>query len=634
MALKLTLSRKVLILVAVPLAFELALVICLRGLLYQVEQEKAGEIYARDVSARLNTILRLTLDMMVSTIMIEMTQIHGYTQLDARELPTLRFALGRETTELKALVRNHPEEAKVAELDALYGPIGQYLDNARTSFENGDNLSALKSCAKMKAAQKTVFRNIEGLIAEKQAEERERVLAQRKSKDLLYGLLIYGAALNVNLAILMAFLFNRSTTQRLDILVDNTVRLASSEPLHPPLEGDDELAQLDKTFNKMAKELAAARRKEQDVVDKAVDAEARLRILVESLPIGLAVIDKEGVIRFANSSLKRMFELSSSDLAGKNICTLFRKQEPAQSSDFQSSEQFVSMLIANAKADTWELAGVKSSSVIFPVEISVTDFANNALDQQLVIVTDVTAKREIERVRQEFMAMITHDLRAPLTSVQGFLGLLDANICGELNAKGRKKLEAAEGAMNHLLGLIRDLLDMERCRAGKLTLDKGSFSIVQLIDRAIDNIRLQADSLDIQINRNVVDCQVIADGDRIIQTVTNLLSNALKFSPKDSTITIETKPSENWLEIQITDQGRGIPPDYLDKIFDRFQQVKPSDAKVAGGSGLGLAICKAIVEQHGGEIGVHSSNGQGSTFWFRLPIMATTGSFPKEVKVL
>jgi signal transduction histidine kinase len=154
-----------------------------------------------------------------------------------------------------------------------------------------------------------------------------------------------------------------------------------------------------------------------------------------------------------------------------------------------------------------------------------------------------------------------------------------------------------------------------------LTLDKKPLLFNDLVERAIESIRIQADSLNITVLTNMPYSKVNVDGDRMVQTMVNFLSNALKFSPFGSTIFIAARTQGDWFEVRVRDQGRGIPEEFQDKIFDRFQQVKASDATVAtGGSGLGLAICKAIIEQHGGTVGAESKEGQGSTFWFRVPV--------------
>ncbi len=725
---KLNLSGKILILVAVPLAFELGFVMSLLGLLHRAELEKKREMYARDVSAHLSTTLRMSLDMTLSTMMSEIMRSKGYSYINNRD--QIRSGLENERAELRELVRGKPEETKVAEIDAMSDKINDAFTSTRLAYENGDALSAAKAWGHLQALHHKAFAIIEDLIAKQKVEQQARVLAEGKTREALYQSLVYGAALNVIIAIFLVYLFNRSTTRRLNVLMDNTVRLATGRPLNEPLKGDDELATLDQTFNQMASALAVAARKERAIVDKASDvicasdvndillrvspaservwghssknlenrdlmeliahedrentakiirgikkgsgdetfenrvihkdgrlidtlwsarwsyedktlfcvahditerkqaenalkeAAALIRSVVESLPIGLAIVDKNGVVEFTNPSINRLFDLSPGELVGKSIGLLFTGRRSVSESDYvQKCLQFVQELFAHARDQSWELAGVKSGGQTFPAEVGLTDFESSAGARYLVVVTDVTQRHEIDRLRQEFMAMVGHDLRAPLTSIRGFLDLLGTNICGELNEKGLRKLKAADGAMDSLLTLIKDLLDIERSRAGMLTLDKKSLLFNDLVERAIESIRIQADSLNITILTNMPYSKVNVDGDRMVQTMVNFLSNALKFSPFGSTIFIAGRTQGDWFEVRVRDQGRGIPEEFQDKIFDRFQQVKATDAVVAtGGSGLGLAICKAIIEQHGGTVGAESKEGQGSTFWFRVPI--------------
>jgi PAS domain S-box-containing protein len=727
---KLNLSGKILILVAVPLAFELAFVMCLLGLLHQSEQEKNREIYARDVSAHLNTILRFTLDITVSTMLSEIMAEKGYPSTNNRE--QMRFELTKERALLRQLVQGHPEAPKVAEVDGLSDQVNENFQKTREYYEQGNTLLAARYWGRVQALQHKSFAILEDLIAKQRVDQQARSFEEGRTKEYLYTLLLSGAALNVIIAIFLAYLFNKSTTRRLNILLDNTLCLAQGRPLNEPLTGDDELARLDKTFNQMASALAVAARKERAIVDKASDvicasdvndillrvspaservwghkpaslinrditeiiapddrestaniirgikkgsgdatfenrvlhkdgrlvdtlwsarwsyedktlfcvahditerkqaenalkeASALIRSMVETLPIGLAIIDRNGAIEFTNPSINKLFEVSPGALVGRSIGTLFIPQNARQVdvSDYQQKcHVFVQELFSRAKAQAWELKGVKSGGKTFPAEVGLTDFEISTGARYLVVVSDVTQRQEVDRLRQEFMAMVGHDLRAPLTSVRGFLDLLGAGICGELNEKGQRKLKAADGAMDSLLTLIRDLLDIERSRAGMLTLDKKLQLFNDVVERAIESVRIQADSLNIQIVTNMPYAKVSVDGDRMVQTLVNILSNALKFSPPASTIVVAARTQGDWFEVRVTDQGRGIPEAFRDKIFDRFQQVKASDASVSvGGSGLGLAICKAIVEQHGGTIGADSKEGQGSTFWFKVPV--------------
>lgn len=227
---------------------------------------------------------------------------------------------------------------------------------------------------------------------------------------------------------------------------------------------------------------------------------------------------------------------------------------------------------------------------------------------------------EAARRKQELVSMVAHDLRTPLTSVQLALSLLKMRATTEkMSDNSIKQLNTAEHSTRMLLNLIMDLLDIEKMEAGKMVMDKADTVLQQACDEAVDSVEQFARKHKVELE--VVDtAQVIyADHDRIVRVLINLLGNSIKFSPEGSKITIDSEALDDCTEVRVSDQGRGIPPEFVDKIFDRFQQVNPGDKQEKKGSGLGLAICKAIVEGHDGEIGVVSELGKGSTFWFRIP---------------
>jgi len=225
--------------------------------------------------------------------------------------------------------------------------------------------------------------------------------------------------------------------------------------------------------------------------------------------------------------------------------------------------------------------------------------------------------KEANQRKQELVAMVSHDLRTPLTSVRAALTLLSDGVYGELPASGQEQVEAAERSADRLIKLINNLLDIEKLDSTPLKLE--SCSLNQIVGAAIDSSQSFAQSKDLTITRNTGDITLAADGERLTQVLVNLLSNAIKFSPRNTTIALTASQSGNWVEVKVKDSGRGIPKGLEEKIFERFQQVEATDGNDQEGSGLGLAICKAIVQQHGGQIGVVSSPDKGSEFWFRLP---------------
>lgn len=235
---------------------------------------------------------------------------------------------------------------------------------------------------------------------------------------------------------------------------------------------------------------------------------------------------------------------------------------------------------------------------------------------------DITIRKNNERTRQEFVAMLSHDLRSPLASIQGSLSLLRAGALGELNEQALNRIVSSERISNQLIRLINDLLDIEKIEAGKFELVRDEMPISEIIEQSAEAVQTLAEQKKVKIEIAKSDSRVFIDRDRLFRVIVNLLSNAIKFSPEGSTVSVEAEESKAFLEVRVKDKGRGIAKADQARIFDRFQQVEAADATIKGGSGLGLAICKAIVEKHGGTISVESELGTGSVFKFQLPMQA------------
>jgi signal transduction histidine kinase len=225
---------------------------------------------------------------------------------------------------------------------------------------------------------------------------------------------------------------------------------------------------------------------------------------------------------------------------------------------------------------------------------------------------------EAARLKQEFVAMITHDLRTPLTSVRGSLALLSSGP-GTLPKPVSDELKSAEANVTRVIRLINELLDVEKMEAGKMEMEMDVVPAAYVIETATAAVRGLADELNVHLRVPSTDAHVFADGDRLAQVMVNLLSNAIKFSPKDSTVTVEVSETPTYVEFRVLDQGPGIPKAYEANLFERYKQVKGVKGAGQQGTGLGLSISKLIVEQHDGTIGFTSKPGSGSTFWFRIP---------------
>ncbi|HEY9715558.1 MAG TPA: HAMP domain-containing sensor histidine kinase, partial [Chroococcales cyanobacterium] len=237
------------------------------------------------------------------------------------------------------------------------------------------------------------------------------------------------------------------------------------------------------------------------------------------------------------------------------------------------------------------------------------------LDRDLFeVATDL---REAEQRKQEFTSMISHDLRTPLTSLGGTLALLDRGAYGPLNETGKARIRAALRNNSRLVALISDLLDIDMIESGNLNLDLRKTRLTDVIDAGVEMVQDLAENSQIQLEIDETTAVVHADRKRLSQVVQNLVGNAIKFSPAKSKILIKIKDRDEQVNVSVIDSGPGIKESELTEMFVRFKQTSQGREKL--GTGLGLAISKAIVEGHGGQIGVNSQEGRGSTFWFSLP---------------
>lgn len=277
--------------------------------------------------------------------------------------------------------------------------------------------------------------------------------------------------------------------------------------------------------------------------------------------------------------------------------------------------------IRRVKAETmWRKDGTR-----FPVDYVVTPIVED--DERILgaVVTfqDVTERRAIEQMKNEFISIVSHELRTPLTSIRGSLGLLASGLLKKFPDKADKMLKIAVENTDRLVRLINDILDIERLESGKVTVELQECDLAGLMMGASETMQAMANDNGVKLVVEPYQTKVWADSDRCLQVLTNLLSNAIKFSNRDGEVKLFAETVDNgqgrWVKVSVKDNGRGIPPEAIGKIFERFGQVDASDSREKGGTGLGLPICKTIVEQHGGMLWVESEVGQGSTFLFTLP---------------
>jgi signal transduction histidine kinase len=257
-----------------------------------------------------------------------------------------------------------------------------------------------------------------------------------------------------------------------------------------------------------------------------------------------------------------------------------------------------------------------------PIEYTSSTIVDARGNPSGVVVTfrDISERLAVERMKDEFVSTVSHELRTPLTSIRGALGLLGSGLLGNVDHRAKRMVDIAVTNTDRLVRLINDILDLERIDSGRVDLNRAAVVAGDLMIEAVEGLQSFADRAGVTIIAEPSQTGLWGDRDRIVQTLTNLLSNAVKFSPPGTTVRLNGSLADGIFTFAISDEGRGIPEDHLESIFERFKQVDASDSRQKGGTGLGLAICRSIVAAHGGRIWAESDEGQGTTFRFTIPL--------------
>src|SRR5579875_3608565 len=361
-----------------------------------------------------------------------------------------------------------------------------------------------------------------------------------------------------------------------------------------------------------------------DVTQRRWEQEALQRLghqhalILNSAADGILGLDSTGAITFANPSAARLTGYEPEELTGQMFDSLIATTAEGSARAEETSVVQRVLRVGSPRRETVVPLRRKDGST-FPAEYVCAPIPDGDLIVGAVVTfKDISERLAVERMKDEFISVVSHELRTPLTSIRGALGLLASGLAGQLPERGQQMLAIAVKNTERLIALINDILDIERIESGKVVMQKQPCRLPDLFQQAVEAVQGSAERSGVRILTTPVEAWVEADPDRIVQVLTNLLGNAIKFSPENGTVWLSAAREGGTVVIRVRDQGRGIPSEKLEVIFERFQQVDASDAREKGGAGLGLAICRSIIQQHGGRIWAESTPGQGSTFLFTL----------------
>jgi PAS domain S-box-containing protein len=373
----------------------------------------------------------------------------------------------------------------------------------------------------------------------------------------------------------------------------------------------------------LAEEFNSMRRNLKNAVGNLIKEEKKMTAIVNSLAEGLVLVDQNNRVLHINPTAEYLLNISANQI-GSDFAQVI--QNPELTKIFKESQAQISL----NKTVTFEVVLNRDGKKLVLRVVACPFLDENGFALGTVYVfDDMTREKEIDRMKSDFINLVSHELRTPLTSIIGFVSLILDGKTGAINEKQKDSLNRVQRQSKRLAALITDLLDISRIESGRIQMKQEPISLMEVATQRIEEIRPQADAKSIRLSLIAPERlpQMIGDEERIGQVFTNLIGNAIKFTPEQGEVVVKIKVDGNLLHVEVIDTGPGIPIEERQKVFDKFYQLSDVHTRPQGGSGLGLAITKGIIEEHGGTLWVDDGDhGIGSNFQFVLPLT----SFPQN----
>lgn len=410
----------------------------------------------------------------------------------------------------------------------------------------------------------------------------------------------------------VVFAFARHITLPIKALMQGAERIAKGDfSTFVDVETHDELQDLTNAFNAMSEDL----KHYADVrVDEVLAEQAKTEGIISTSEDGIILTDDDGHVQLINPKALSLLELEEGKegLVGRPIWSFVKHDKLAIAiresveGDTPKAKREV-----NLSAESVRRYYLISSAIINAPEGSGTNY------WFMIQIRNITAEKELDQLKDDFLQSLTHDLRSPMTAVRGYLQVLGEEMAGPLNDEQKKMIHIMENASTKLLHIVSNLLDSAKMSAGKLKLNISDCNLRQILPNTVEIFHTEAAKKKISLTLDMPDSMrpIRLDPHLLERVIINLIGNAIKFTPDGGFITIKVIDLTDRIQVQVTDTGNGMPAEFLNKIFKKFEQASGT----RGGTGLGLSICKFVVDAHYGEIGVRSKQGEGTTFTFTIP---------------
>jgi len=621
---QLKLAHKGIIIVVIPLAVQAGVYLELKRQLAETEAQAHQAETRREIVSRVNELFLNGFDAFQALVYFS---VYGGKESGAKRDTYLSRVKSRVSELAIRLERdaNEPATARSLRKDGdgfvyAFEAWKQKLDKENQGLSLFTNIEANE---RFKSAVIRFMMRLKEIGLAQQAKLAPESTTEQAFRADLKRNLDLAMAVSSLAAILLGLLFLRGTVTNLAILKSNAKRFARKEMLLPPLNATDEIGDVDSVFHEMTNALTAAQVKEHEMLDQLQAGKDRLDRVIENIPLAVVVTDERGIIQSFNATAEKTFLYVRDDIHGKPLTMLFSEtSKNAEAGKNSDASEFLNKLIAAKTESSTQIEAVSAEKELIPAEVSVTRFDSPEGVRYLATIKDISERFRLEQLKRDFYAMVSHDIRTPLASINGILQLVQRGRYGEIPDEVDDKLGTAEKNVDKILELVSKLLEIEKLESGTLELSVSAVKLNDLIAQSVESTGQFAEAHKVELEAARTDLTVNADALYIGNVLTNLISNAIKLSPPNSKVKVETKDLGDNAEISIIDQGPGVPVHMQSQIFEKYRQAKTTRDR-AKGFGLGLAICKSIVELHGGTIGVESkgkeTENSGSRFWFRLP---------------
>lgn len=600
MLIRSTLRSKILILVILPVVIEIGALAFLSKLLTDTEVELEKSIRSQRITACINSISKHLYE---TALIYALENSEGKITQDEEE--NLINSFLQEYFELDKLTKDDPKAHRVImQSKAAMERTIIAMREFRISLERDGRADSARAMRRpywyelRRSAKKILtLEFLELKRNQSQVAKSAPIVQAELRQQMQYA--IWGTGLTTSLLTLLAARYLTSEiTNKVSRLKENTIRLASSVPLQPEMKGEDDLSQLDQVFHQMADELHAAARKERALVDNTLDL--------------ICSLDRAGKFVEVNPASVALLGYSPQELLGSHLIDFL---PPADVSRVLS---YFDEIKTNQNSSALEMQVKHKDGTSREVDCS-AQFVGE-LDSTFCVFHDSTERKQVERLKQEVMAMVTHDLRTPLATVSNVFDFLNRGQLGELNEKGSHFVISGQRNVKRMISLINDLLDIEKIKSGNFELEISEIALNSLLKSSYDLHSATASAEGIELVWNETDLSIHGDNDKLQRLLSNLIGNAIKFTPREGKVSVSAILEGDEVHLIVADTGTGIPRSQLSNVFERFQQVESTAKKHEhAGSGLGLAICKQFAEIHGGRIWVESEEGKGSLFIAALP---------------